>query len=91
MSLKQKKKASIKQLCHEVLREEFMIIRKTARLLGKFTRSSPVVRFGPLHYRSLERNKILTLKFTKGKFDKKMEISQAGKMEILWGINNIED
>ena len=60
ISLTQKKKASIKQLCHEVLQEEFLITRKTARLLGKFTSSFPAVRFGPLHYRSLERNKILT-------------------------------
>ena len=37
IALTQKKKASIKQLCQEVLQEEFLIIRKIARLLGKFT------------------------------------------------------
>ena len=47
--------------------------------------------FCPLHYRSLERDKILALKFTQGKFDKKMKLSQAGKMDIVWWINNIED
>ena len=47
--------------------------------------------FGPLHYRSLEQDKILALKFSKGNFDKKMKVSQAGKMEILWWINNIDD
>ena len=82
---------SIKQLCHEVLQEEFLVIRKTAKLLGKFTSSFPAVRFGPLHYRSLERVKILALKFAKGNFDKKMKVLQAGKMDILWRINNIED
>ena len=56
----QKRKTSIKQLCHEVLQEEFLIIRKIARLLGQFTSSFPAVRFSPLHYRSLERDKILT-------------------------------
>ena len=61
-----------------------LIIRKIARLLGKFTRSFPAVRFGLLHYRSLEQDKILALKFAKGKFDKKMKVSQAGKMDILW-------
>ena len=47
--------------------------------------------FGPLHYWSLERDKILALKFAKGKFNKKMKVSQTRKMDILWWINNIED
>ena len=74
-----------------MLQEEFLIIRKIARLLGKFTSSFPAVRFGPLQHRSLERDKILALKFAKGNFDKKMKVSQAGKMDILWWINNTED
>ena len=39
ISLTKKKKACIKQLCHEVLQEQFLIIRKIERLLGKFTGS----------------------------------------------------
>ena len=84
ISLTQKKKTSIKQLCHEVFREEFLIIRKIARALGKFTSSFPAVCFEPLHYRSLEWDKILTLKFTKERFDKKMKLLQAVKMNISW-------
>ena len=91
ISLTQKKKASIKQLCYEVLQEEFLVIRKIAKLLGKFTSRFPAVRFGPLHYRSLERDNILALIFIKGNFDEKIKVSQAGKMDILWWINNIED
>ena len=91
ISLTKKKKACIKQLCHKVLQEEFLIIRKITRLLCKFTSSFPAVHFGPLHYRSLEQDKILALKFAKGNFDKKMKVSQAGKMDILWWINNTED
>ena len=37
ISLTKKKKVYIKQLCHEVLEEEFLIIRTIAGLLGKFT------------------------------------------------------
>ena len=87
----QKKKACIKQIRQEVLQEKFLIIRKIARLLGKFLSSFPEVRFGPLHYRLLERDTILALKFAKANFDKKMKVSQAGKMDILWWIINIED
>ena len=39
----------------------------------------------------MDRDKILTLKFSKWNFDKKMKISQAGKIDNLWWINNIED
>ena len=54
ISLKKKeKKSSIKQSFYEVLQEEFLIIRKIARLLGNFSSSFPAVRFGPLDYRSL--------------------------------------
>ena len=37
------------------------------------------------------RDKILALRFSKENFEKKMEVSQAGKMHILWWINNTED
>lgn len=59
MPLAQKKKVSIKQFCQEVLPEEFLIIKKFARLTGRFTSSFPAVRFSPLHYSSLERDKII--------------------------------
>ena len=49
------------------------------------------MRFGPLHYRSLKRDAIVARKFAKENFDKKINVSQAGKMDILWWINNIED
>ena len=90
ISLTKKKKSCIKQLCHEVLQKEFLLIRKIARLVVKFTSSFPAVCFGPLHYRSLERDKILVLKLAKDNFDKKMKVSQAEVMHILWWINDID-
>ena len=83
ISLTQKKKPFIKQLCQNVIQEEFLIIRKIPRLLGMFMSSCPVVNFGPLHYRSLECHGVLAFKFTKINFDKKMEVSHVGKMDIL--------
>ena len=84
MTISLTQKACIKQLCHEVLQEEFLVIRKIVRLLGKFTSSFPAVCFGTLHYRPMDWDKILALKFSKKNFDKKMKISQAGKMDNLW-------
>ena len=70
-----KEKASIKQLCHVVLQEKFLIIRKIERFLGKFTSSFHAVCFSQLHYMSLERDRIV----------------QAGEIVIFWWTNNIED
>ena len=52
ISLTQKKKASIKKasICQEVLHKEFLVIRKIARLLGKFKSSFPAVRFENGHF-----------------------------------------
>lgn len=89
VSLTYAKKVSIKEFCREILEEKFVVIRKVASLLGKFTSSFPAVQYGKLHYRALERDKIVALKFSKGNFDKKMKISQEGREDILWWLNNI--
>ena len=46
---------------------------------------------GPLHYRLLERNKILTLQTTWWNFDKHMSLSLEAKSELSWLINNIAE
>ena len=89
LSLSDIKKEKIRSLCTEILNEEFPVIRKVAGLLGKFSSSFPAVRFGRLHYRALERDKIEALKLKKVNFDKKMTISSACKDDIYWWLNNI--
>ena len=76
------------QLCHKVLQEEFLTF---ARLRGKFSSNFPAVCFDPLHYRLLECVKIFTSKFSKRNSHKNMDVSQAGKIDILWWIKNIQD
>ena len=66
-----------------MFQEEFLIIAKIARPRGKFTSSFLAVRFGPLYYRSLERDKILAFKFAKGNFDKKMKVLQVGVQFLI--------
>ena len=80
-------KSPQKQLCQE----KFLIIRKIAKLLLKFTSSFPAAHFAAVHYGSMECDKVLALRFVKRRFDKKIKVSQTGKVDILWWINNIED
>ena len=65
--------------------------KKIERLLGKLTGSFPSMCFSPLHYKSLERDITLALKFAKENLDEKMEVSQEGRMDIWWWINNLEN
>ena len=74
-----------KIVSHEVLQEEFLIIRKISRLLGKFTSSISVVSFGPLHRRSLERDKILDSNFPEEILTKRWKFHRLGKWTFYGG------
>lgn len=54
-----------------------------ASLLGKLEAAFPAVQYGPLHYRKLEKDKIMALKKTQGHFDRPMTISLAARQELM--------
>ena len=56
--------------------------------LGNIVANFPVVTYGPLHYRHLEREKITGLKYHEGNFEGKIRLSAKAKAEIQWWINN---
>ena len=62
LSLTDHKKYKIKTLLLNCLHSQQVSIRELARILGNIVASFPVVTFGPLHYRHLERDKIRGLK-----------------------------
>eukprot|EP00794_Sanderia_malayensis_P002708 gene2708-3130_t len=84
------KKNKTEDLCQHVLSAKTLSIRQVAKLLGTLTSAFPGVKFGPLHYRSLESCKIAALKKAKGNFDSNMLLSQLATQDIQWWINNIE-
>ena len=53
--------------------------------------SFPAVRYGPLYYRSLERNKLTALYANKWNFDKKVMLSPQAVEEPEWWANNVID
>ena len=91
VSLTSKKKLKIQELCMYVLQENNITIRLVATLLGKFTSSFPGVKLAKLHFRALEREKILALKISRGNFDKRIALSNDAKEDIKWWIRNIVD
>ena len=85
------KSQGIIKLCHQVLNSPVCTIREVAQLLGKFTSSFPAVQFGKLHYRRLEKQKILSLKDAKGDFNAPIILNDASKQDIWWWVNNLSD
>ena len=48
---------SLKAECKKLLKRQVMTVREVAQVIGKMVASFPAVRYGPLHYRSLENDK----------------------------------
>lgn len=64
-------------------------IRNVATVIGLIVSSFSAIEFGPLHYRSLERNKIDALKCSRENFYSIMCISDEMKDDLSWWINNL--
>jgi len=60
-----------------------------ASLLGNITAAFEGVEYGRLHFRSLERDKITSLKEHKGNFEAVCYISGIGRKEIEWWRDNV--
>ena len=91
LSLTEKKENKIKTILTDYLCKYKISARELARILGDIVPSFPVVTYGPLHYRHLEREKIKGLKYHKGNFEEKIRLSAKAKAEIQRWINNIDD
>lgn len=64
-------------------------IREVASAIGYMVSSFSAVEYGPLHYRTVEREKIDALKLTKGNFEAYMHVTDPMKHELLWWIANL--
>ena len=88
IQLTQVKKRTIAEMCSRFLTQP-VTIRDVARLIGKFTSSCLGVKFGPLHYRYLDRDKTRALELAKGNYNAPMVISKEGKADIHWWLENV--
>ena len=51
--------------------------------------SFSAVDFAPLHYRNIEKEKILALQKSKGNFESTMIITDRMKSDLIWWIDNL--
>ena len=82
---------SIKCACQKLVSEQNHTIREVAQVIGKIVASFAAVKYGPLHYRQLEKDKKLALKRTRGDFDELMQLSEGSIEELKWWIVNVID
>ena len=89
ISLPQSKAKDIKEVCIGLLEKKRPSIREVAKVIGKLVATFPASQFGPLHYRTLERDKTNALKSNKGHFDRKMTLSAGAVREIKWWVSSV--
>ena len=91
VGLTDKKVHAIVKRCREFLREnKEHPIREVASLIGTLISTFPGVQFGPLHYLSLEHDKIKALKRNGGDYEAKMVHSPESLEELSWWITNVD-
>lgn len=89
VKLPQTKAQEVKDSCRELMGTYLPSIRMVARVIGKVIATFPAVEYGPLYYRSMERDKIAALRQNRGHFDRKMKLSLEAKEELKWWMNNV--
>ena len=89
--LKEEKKSKIKShLLFALHNPDNLLIEYVAKIIGYLVSSLPAVQFGALYYKSIEKDKIMALKASKGNFKGKMSLSTKAKHELKWWIENID-
>ena len=89
--LTQEKATRLQTACNILLTNPSPTFRDLACVIGKLVSSFPAVRYGPLHYQSLERNKLTALHANRWNFDKKVTLSPQAVEELEWWANNVID
>ena len=90
VGLTDKKVHAIVKRCREFLRgNKENLIRQVASFIGTLISAFPGVQFGPLHYRSLEHDKMTTLKRNGGDYGAKMVLSPESLEECSRWITNV--
>ena len=86
VSLNDGKKNKIKTIITGCLCKYKKSLWELARILGNIVASFPAVTYGPLHYRHLEKEIILCLKYQKDNFEGKIDYLLKQKLKYNGGL-----
>ena len=74
--------------CQGLLEYAHPTIREVASTLGLLISNFPAAKLGPLHFRSLDKNKTEALRLNKGNFDAFMQLSELLRNDLQWWKNS---
>ena len=91
VTLTEEKQIKLKTFANNLLAPpENKKIRRVASLLGLMTAYAQGLKYAKAHIKTLEIDKNRALVISKGNFEKFMKISEEGKEDINWWLNNIK-
>ena len=90
--LTDEKVSKIYNLAKILLERETIVVRQLASFIGLVINAFFAVLEAPLHYRNLERNKLMGLEATEciDRFENKMLLSTESKKDLQWWIDNVQ-
>lgn len=91
VSLPPEKKDTIANECRNLQCKQTAKIREVARVLGLIVSSFSAVDLARLHYRDIEKAKIIALKQSAGDFDEFMNITPLMRKELIWWSSSIHN
>ena len=90
VTLTAERKDKIFQTASGLCKKDSSTVRELAQFIGMVVAGVQGVKFGPLWYRAMEKDKTDTLKQNNGDFDSVVRFSDEAKMEMMWWKNDIK-
>ena len=87
VTLTEERKQKLLNACSDLLKQRRARIRIVASCIGLMVSSFLAIPHGPLHYRALERCKIIALKYSHSNWETYMNISDAALEELKWWLD----
>ena len=89
VSLTEQKKCTFKKMVNKLLTIKRPTLRFIAKVIGTIVAAFPASRYGPLFYRSLDKDKTQGLQWNQGDFDATHRLSEDSLDELSWWRENI--
>ena len=83
------KRLKIAEAVSELLQGHTFCIRRVARVIGVLVVAAKASSYARSKYRSLERDKILALKLSRGNFDADMQLSDQARLDLQWWLESV--
>lgn len=85
LALPVKKSVNISNMITALLQKHSCTIRELAQVIGKLVAACPAITYGWAHVKILEHDKYTALKNSKGKYNKKLTLSELARKTYISG------